>query len=80
MPKPELWKNRKRYCDFKSFLVNRVGCRVHKLQIDAGFTCPNRDGKVAWGGCAYCDGRGSNLRQQGPLPAVAEQIRSGKVL
>jgi radical SAM protein (TIGR01212 family) len=80
MPKPEFWKNRKRYYDFKSFLVNRFGCRVHKLQIDAGFTCPNRDGKVAWGGCAYCDGRGSVLRQQGPLPSVAEQIRSGKAL
>jgi radical SAM protein (TIGR01212 family) len=80
MQKPELWKNRKRYCDFKSFLVNRFGCRVHKLQIDAGFTCPNRDGKVAWGGCAYCDGRGSIIRQQGPLPSVAEQISSGKAL
>jgi radical SAM protein (TIGR01212 family) len=80
MPKPESWKNRKRYCDFKNFLVNRFGCRVHKLQIDAGFTCPNRDGKVAWGGCTYCDGRGSNLRQQGPLPTVAEQIISGKAL
>ncbi len=80
MPKPEFWKNRKRYYDFKSFLVNRFGCKVYKLQIDAGFTCPNRDGKVAWGGCAYCDGRGSILRQQGPLPSVAEQIRSGKAL
>ena len=80
MPKPDLWNNRKRYYDFKSFLVNRFGCRVHKLQIDAGFTCPNRDGKVAWGGCAYCDGRGSILRQQGPLPSVAEQISSGKAL
>ncbi|HEX7539019.1 MAG TPA: TIGR01212 family radical SAM protein [Syntrophales bacterium] len=78
MQKPELWKNRKRYCDFKSFLVNRFGCKVHKLQIDAGFTCPNRDGKVAAGGCAYCDGRGSSLRQKGPLPSVTEQIRSGK--
>ncbi len=80
MPKPELWKNRKRYYDFKSFLVNRFGCKVHKLQIDAGFTCPNRDGKVAVGGCAYCDGRGSSLRQKGPLPSVAEQVRSGKGL
>jgi len=80
MPKPELWKNRKRYYDFKSFLVNRFGCKVHKLQIDAGFTCPNRDGKLAVGGCAYCDGRGSALRQKGSLPSVAEQIRSGKAL
>ncbi len=80
MPKPELWKNRKRYYDFKSFLVNRFGCRVYKLQIDAGFTCPNRDGRLAVGGCIYCDGRGSTLRQRGLLPAVAEQIRSGKGL
>jgi len=80
MPKPDFWNNRKRYYDFKSFLVNRFGCRVHKLQIDAGFTCPNRDGKLAVGGCAYCDGRGSTLRQKGPLPSVAEQIRSGKSL
>jgi radical SAM superfamily enzyme len=38
MPKPEFRNNRKRYCDFKSFLVDRFGCKVHKLQIDAGFT------------------------------------------
>jgi radical SAM protein (TIGR01212 family) len=80
MPKLEFWKNRKRYHDFKSFLANQFGCRVHKIQIDAGFTCPNRDGKVAVGGCAWCDGRGSSLRQKGPLPAVSEQIRSGKAL
>jgi radical SAM protein (TIGR01212 family) len=51
---------------------------VHKLPIDAGFTCPNRDGRVAYGGCIYCDGRGSKLRQKGKLPSVAEQIQSGK--
>jgi radical SAM protein (TIGR01212 family) len=51
---------------------------VHKLPIDAGFTCPNRDGRVAVGGCIYCDGRGSKLRQKGELPSVAEQIQSGK--
>ena len=50
MPKPEFWKNRKRYYDFKSFLANRFGCRVYKIQIDAGFTCPNRDGTIAVGG------------------------------
>jgi radical SAM superfamily enzyme len=38
MAKPAFWKSRKRYFDFKSFLVDRFGCRVYKLQIDAGFT------------------------------------------
>ena len=78
MAKPDFWKNSKRYYDLKSYWRNLFGCSVHKLQIDAGFTCPNRDGKVAWGGCIYCDARGSKLRQQGTLPSVTEQIVSGK--
>lgn len=78
MPKPDFWKNNKNYYDLKSYWRNLFGCNVHKLQIDAGFTCPNRDGHVALGGCIYCDGRGSKLRQQGELPSVAEQIASGK--
>jgi radical SAM protein (TIGR01212 family) len=69
---------KKRYYDLKSYWRNLFGCNVHKLPIDAGFTCPNRDGHVAVGGCLYCDGRGSKLRQRGELPTVAEQIQSGK--
>ena len=78
MSKPAFWNNSKRYYDLKSFWRNRFGCKVYKLQIDAGFTCPNRDGTVLSGGCIYCDGRGSRLRQAGPLPSVGEQICRGK--
>ncbi len=78
MPKPDFWKNDKRYYDLKSYWRNLFGCNVHKLQIDAGFTCPNRDGHIATGGCIYCDGRGSKLRQKGELPSVSQQIQSGK--
>ncbi|KQC10300.1 MAG: radical SAM protein [Smithella sp. SDB] len=78
MAKPDFWKNNKLYYDLKSYWRNLFGCNVHKLQIDAGFTCPTRDGYIAVGGCIYCDGRGSKLRQQGALPSVAEQIASGK--
>ena len=78
MPKPDFWKNNKNYYDLKSYWRNLFGCSVHKLQIDAGFTCPNRDGHVALGGCIYCDGRGSALRRQGQLPSVSEQIAAGK--
>ena len=78
MAKPTFWNNAKRYYDLKSYWINRFGCRVHKLPIDAGFTCPNRDGSVAAGGCVYCDGRGSALRQAGPLPSVGDQVRRGK--
>jgi len=76
--RPAFWNNSKRYYDLKSYWRNRFGCKVYKLPIDAGFTCPNRDGRVAVGGCSYCDGRGSRLRQAGPLPAVAAQIAKGK--
>lgn len=78
MAKPIFWNNTKRYYDLKSYWINRFGCRVHKLQIDAGFTCPNRDGTVATGGCVYCDGRGSALRRAGALPSVGDQVRRGK--
>lgn len=78
MPKPDFWKNNKNYYDLKSYWRNLFGCSVHKLQIDAGFTCPNRDGHVALGGCIYCDGRGSKLRRQGQLPSMSEQIAAGK--
>ena len=78
MDKPDFWNNTKSYYDLKSYWRNLFGCNVHKLSIDAGFTCPNRDGHVAAGGCIYCDGRGSKLRQEGELPSVASQIASGK--
>ncbi|MCK4419482.1 TIGR01212 family radical SAM protein [Candidatus Aerophobetes bacterium] len=44
----------KRYYSFSQFLRERFGCKVYKLPIDAGFTCPNRDGKIGYGGCTYC--------------------------
>jgi radical SAM protein, TIGR01212 family len=78
LAKPDFWKNNKRYYDLKSYWRNLFGCNVHKLSIDAGFTCPNRDGHVAVGGCIYCDGRGSKLRQKEELPSVSDQIASGK--
>ena len=78
MLKPTFWNNKKRYYDLKSYWRNHFGCNVYKLPIDAGFTCPNRDGAVSTGGCIYCDGRGSRLRQAGNLPSVTEQIRRGK--
>jgi radical SAM protein (TIGR01212 family) len=78
VPKPVFWNNTKRYYDLKSYWLNRFGCRVHKIPIDAGFTCPNRDGRIAEGGCTYCDGRGSALRRAGELPSVGEQLRRGK--
>jgi radical SAM protein (TIGR01212 family) len=71
---PGFWSPAKRYYDFKTYLRNTFGARVAKLPIDAGFTCPNRDGRSGTGGCVFCDGRGSALRRAGPLPSVTDQL------
>jgi len=45
----------KRYNLYHDFLKEKYGCRIHKVSLDMGFTCPNRDGTVAQGGCIYCN-------------------------
>jgi radical SAM protein (TIGR01212 family) len=42
------------YYPFSEYLKRRFGCKVHKVSLHAGFTCPNRDGKAGVGGCTYC--------------------------
>ena len=49
------WGNDKRYNDFSSHFRNKFDGRVQKISIDAGFTCPNRDGLKGTGGCSYCN-------------------------
>lgn len=75
-----LWVSGKRFYDLKSYFFNRFHDRVYKISLDAGFTCPSRDGNCATGGCSYCDGRGSLLRQQGSLPSITSQLEYGKSL
>ena len=45
----------KRYNSFVGYFKKKYGERLQKIVLDAGFTCPNRDGKVGRGGCTYCD-------------------------
>lgn len=65
-----------RYNAYGPWLRKRFGCRVYKVSVDGGFTCPNRDGTVAWGGCSYCN---NDSFRASPLPQrpVQEQILSG---
>ena len=46
------------------YLQKRFGCRVYKISIDGGFSCPNRDGTKGVDGCIFCDERGSSSRVQ----------------
>nr|HID58177.1 TIGR01212 family radical SAM protein [Desulfobacterales bacterium] len=68
----------KRYQDFNSFLRRHFGFRVHKISIDAGFTCPNRDGTISYGGCIYCDPEGSGTGAWRTGQAISDQITLGK--
>ena len=70
--------NEKRYNLFSSHLKARFGGRVHKISVDAGFACPNRDGTRERPGCLFCDPQGSGaVGIERALP-VAAQIEAGK--
>lgn len=51
--------NEKRYHTFNYYLKSKYNCKVAKVVLDAGFACPNRDGKKSFGGCIYCSDKGS---------------------
>jgi hypothetical protein len=58
-------------------LQQRFGHRVHKVSVDAGFTCPNVDGTVAVGGCTFCDNRSFSPSRRLPRQGIAGQIQEG---
>ncbi len=68
---------KKRYSPFSQHLKETFGEKVHKVTIDAGFTCPNRDGSRGTGGCIYCYGR-RVTQSIVDTAAIKEQIRQGK--
>lgn len=51
--------NEKRYHTFNYYLKTKYNCKVSKVILDAGFTCPNRDGSKGYGGCIFCSEKGS---------------------
>jgi radical SAM protein (TIGR01212 family) len=68
----------KRYTTFSDELRQRFGCRVQRISLDAGFSCPNRDGSLGSGGCTFCGDRGSAaVGIPAELP-IADQIRESK--
>ncbi len=69
----------KRYNDFNGYLRKEFGCRVQKITIDAGFSCPNRDGTLSGAGCIFCDGRGSGSGAATIGLSISDQIEQGKV-
>jgi radical SAM protein (TIGR01212 family) len=68
----------KRYTDLNTYLRNIFGCRVQKITIDAGLTCPNRDGTLSHDGCIYCNSRGSGTGAHAKGLSITRQLIDGK--
>lgn len=66
------------YYSYSSYLVTLFGCRVQKISLDAGLSCPNRDGTKGRGGCVYCDSQGSGSGAFVETPSITQQILRSK--
>lgn len=70
---------KKRYTDYNSYLRSIFGQRVQKISLDAGLSCPNRDGTLSRGGCIYCNSKGSGSGAFGRGMSIKEQVEAGKI-
>ena len=70
-------ENKRRYKDFTSFIRKRFGARVQKVCINAGFTCPNKDGSKGTDGCTYCNNNTFNPDYCKPIKPIKVQIDEG---
>lgn len=68
-----------RYNEFGSWLKGQLGFKVQKISLNAGFTCPNRDGKVGVGGCTYCNNQTFNPAYCQTEKSVTQQLEEGKL-
>lgn len=68
----------KRYNAFSDELKRRFGQRVQRVSLDAGFTCPNRDGSAGYGGCSFCGERGAAAVGVPVTLSITEQVADGK--
>ena len=71
------WKHKKRYNDFPTYFRNKFSERVQKVSVDAGFTCPNRDGSKGKGGCTYCNNKTFKPSYCNLENSVTHQIQKG---
>ena len=67
----------KRYNQYSAHLKNKFGVKVYKITLDAGFSCPNRDGTISTGGCIFCDDGGSFSQAHSNRLSIEEQVKTG---
>ena len=71
------WGHERRFNAYSNYFRSLYGARVQKVSIDAGFTCPNRDGTRGTGGCTYCNNDAFNPSYCIPEKSVSQQIEEG---
>lgn len=71
------WGDNRRFNSYNAYFTREFGGRVQKISIDAGFTCPNRDGKISTGGCTFCRNDAFNPSYCLPEKSIRQQIEEG---
>ena len=71
------WGDTRRFNSYAGYFRRLFGCRVQKLSVDAGFTCPNRDGTIGEGGCTFCNNGAFTPSYCMPSKSVGQQIAEG---
>ena len=71
------WQTQRRFNAYSDYFKRVFGCRVQKLSINAGFTCPNRDGHISYGGCSFCDNAAFNPSYCKVEKSIYQQIEEG---
>jgi radical SAM protein (TIGR01212 family) len=71
------WGNERRFNAYSNWFKKLYGGRMQKVSIDAGFTCPNRDGTTGTGGCTYCNNDAFNPSYCHPTKTISEQLATG---
>ena len=66
-----------RYYRFSRYLRQQFGERVYRISLDAGFTCPTRDGRISTGGCLYCNNSSFAPDRSKSLPSIQTQLHKG---
>lgn len=71
------WGDKRRFNSYNAYFTKQFGSRVQKISIDAGFSCPNRDGKISTGGCTFCSNDAFNPSYCRPEKTIRQQIEEG---
>lgn len=71
------WGDERRFNSYSNYFTKQFGGRVQKISIDAGFSCPNRDGKLSRGGCTFCSNAAFNPSICKPEKSIRQQIEEG---